>query len=78
MAKSKNTKNKNLITEKTTLADILALAGAEVILSKYKVPCLTCPMAQYEMQSLTLGDICKMYGIDLKKLLADLNKKIPE
>ena len=30
-------------------------------------------MAKYEMESLTLGQICEAYGIDLKKILADLN-----
>jgi len=60
---------------KTTLAEILEIPRAEEILAKYKVPCLTCPMAQYEMKELTIGDVCKMYGIDDKKLLAELNKK---
>ncbi|MDD5750815.1 MAG: hypothetical protein PHU56_04230 [Candidatus Pacebacteria bacterium] len=62
------------INSKTSLSEIFDLAGAEEILARYKVPCLTCPMAQYEMKSLTLGDICKMYGIDQKGLIADLNK----
>jgi len=63
------------ITSRKTLAEVLELAGAEEILAKYKVPCLACPMAQYEMKELTIGDVCKMYGIDDKKLLAELNKK---
>ncbi|OIO49975.1 hypothetical protein COX74_01520 [bacterium (Candidatus Gribaldobacteria) CG_4_10_14_0_2_um_filter_41_16] len=67
---------KQKINSKTLLSDILNLTGAEVILSKYKVPCLTCPMAQYEMQSLTIGDVCKMYGLDLPKLLVELNKLV--
>ena len=60
---------------KTTLAEILEIPRAEEILAKYKVPCLTCPMAQYEVKLLTIGDICQMYGIDEKALLTDLNKK---
>lgn len=71
-------KLKKDINNKTLLSDILNLPGGEEILAKYNVPCLTCPMAQYEMKELTIGDICKMYGIDLKKLLADLNKRTPE
>ncbi|MCX6789790.1 MAG: hypothetical protein NTZ42_04255 [Candidatus Gribaldobacteria bacterium] len=62
------------ITKDTTLENILELAGADAVLAKYKVPCLTCPMAQYEMQSLTIGDVCKMYGLELAKLLVELNK----
>lgn len=62
------------ITKDTTLEKILELTGADAVLAKYKVPCLTCPMAQYEMQSLTIGDVCKMYGLDLPKLLVELNK----
>ncbi len=61
------------LTDKTTLGDALATPGAEKIMAKYKVPCLTCPMAKFEMQELTLGDICQTYGIDCPKLLEDLN-----
>ena len=62
------------ITNKITLAEILEIKGAKEILAKHKVPCLTCPMAQYEMKELTAGTICQMYGLDENKLLADLNK----
>lgn len=48
---------------------------AQEILLKYNVPCLGCSFAQYEMKELKLGDICKMYSIDIKGLLKDLNKK---
>ncbi|MDD4989865.1 MAG: DUF1858 domain-containing protein [Candidatus Pacebacteria bacterium] len=64
----------NKITKDTNVLYILEMPGAKEILAKYKVPCLTCPMAQFEVQDLKIGDVCKMYGIDLKKLLADLNK----
>ena len=63
----------NKITKDTMLDEIMAQESAKAILAKHKVPCLTCPMAQFEMQDLTIGNVCKMYGIDLKKLLADLN-----
>jgi len=64
------------ITEDTTLAEILELAEAEKILAKYNLPCLGCPMAKFEMENLKIGKICKMYGINLKDLLSELNKKI--
>lgn len=63
----------NKITQKTTLDKILKIKNAEKILAKYKVPCLSCPMAKFEMENLTLGQICKMYGINLKSLLKELN-----
>lgn len=62
------------ITEKTVLVDVMALKNAEKILTKHNVPCVTCPFAKMEMDKLKIGQICEMYGIDLKKLLSDLNK----
>ncbi len=62
------------ITKTTTLEKVLEIPNVEQILSKYKVPCLTCPMAKFEMASLRIGDICKMYGIDEKEFLLELNK----
>ncbi|MDP2951601.1 MAG: hypothetical protein Q8N55_04430 [bacterium] len=61
------------ITKTTTLENILEIPNVEQILSKHKVPCLTCPMAKFEMATLRIGDICKMYGIDEKELLKELN-----
>lgn len=59
--------------EETTLKEVLEFSGGEEALLKYKVPCLGCPMAQMEMEELTLKDICAAYRIDLKNLLIDLN-----
>ena len=70
-------KAKNKITKETSLAEIMAKKSANGILAKHKVPCLTCPMAQFEIQDLKIGDVCKMYGLDLKKLLEDLNENNP-
>ena len=66
---------KNKITKDTTLAEILELAGAEKVLAKYNVPCLSCPFAKIEMDKLKLGQICKIYGIDIDKLIKELNEK---
>jgi len=63
------------ITKETTLAEVLKKKGAEKILAEYGLPCLTCPFAKMEMEQLKLGYICEQYGIDLEKLLKDLNKK---
>ena len=62
------------IIENTTLSEVLKISGAEKVLAKYDVPCLTCPFAKMEMERLRMGDICKMYGIDSDKLFEDLNK----
>jgi len=62
-----------MITKDTTLADILKKKGAEKVLAKYNLPCLTCPMAKFELENLKLGQVCKMYGIDADELLKELN-----
>ena len=61
------------ITENTTLAEILKNPEVEKILAKYNLPCLGCPFAKLEMENLKIGEICKMYGIDIEKLLKELN-----
>ena len=64
-----------MITKNTILSEVLNKKGAEKILAKYNLPCLTCPMARFEIESLKLGQVCKTYEIDIEKLLAELNKK---
>lgn len=63
------------ITKDTNLADIMKLPGAEKIMAKYKVPCLTCPMAKFEIGFLKIGQICQTYKIDVNDLLKELNEK---
>ena len=62
------------ITKDTTLAKVLEINGAEKILSEFQMPCLGCAMAQMEMDTLRLGDICNMYGLNIEKILEELNK----
>jgi len=62
------------ITQKTTLKKILEKKGASKILMKYEVPCLSCPMASFELDKLEIGKVCKMYGLATKKIIEDLNK----
>lgn len=62
------------VSEYTSLAEILKIPQADKILAKYNLPCLTCPFAKLEMEKLKIGDICKMYKINLKNLLKELNK----
>ena len=66
---------KNKITKNVKIEKILQKDGAEEILAKYNLPCLSCPMAIFEIEKLKIGDVCKMYGIDANGLLKELNKK---
>jgi len=70
----KKIKNKeSIITKDTTLKKVLEIKGAEEILLKHNLPCMRCPMASMEMEFLKVGDIAVHYGLDLKKLLKELN-----
>jgi hypothetical protein len=62
------------IISKTTLREILKIKGAVEILAKHKVPCLSCPMALLEIDKLKIGEVCKAYGLNLEKILKELNK----
>lgn len=61
------------ITDKTTLEKIMEKNGAEEILVKHGVPCVSCPMAKFEIEKLKIGEVCRMYGLNLKKILKELN-----
>ncbi|MFA6190239.1 MAG: hypothetical protein WC711_01850 [Candidatus Staskawiczbacteria bacterium] len=61
------------ITSKTTLAKIMNQKGADKILAKNGVPCLSCPMAQFEVDDLQIGEVCETYGLKLSKILKELN-----
>jgi len=62
------------VTSKTTLEKILDKKGGGKILAKHGVPCISCPMAQFEIDKLKIGDVCEMYGLNLPKILKELNK----
>jgi hypothetical protein len=62
------------VTKNTTLENILKTKGADEILAKHRVPCLSCPMAATEISELKLGEVCEAYSLDLEKILKDLNK----
>ena len=64
------------ITKDSALVEILKYPEAEKILAKYNLPCLACPFAKLEMKNLKIGQISRVYGIDLKNLLKELNKLI--
>ena len=64
-------------TKNSSLAEILKNPKGEKILAKYNLPCLTCPMARFEVENLKLGEVCKMYKIDIENLIKELNKNLP-
>jgi len=61
------------VSKDTTLARILENPEAEKVLVKYNLPCLSCPFAKMEIENLKIGDVCRLYNIDIEKLLKDLN-----
>jgi hypothetical protein len=63
------------INARTTLKKIIGKKGGAKILMENSVPCLSCPMAKFEIDKLKIGDVCKMYGLNLNKILKELNKK---
>ncbi|MEI8364311.1 MAG: hypothetical protein WCF78_02550 [archaeon] len=65
-----------MITKKSKYGEVLKISGSEKVLSKYNVPCVTCPMAKMEMNTLTLEQIGGWYGIDVDSIINELNKPI--
>ncbi len=61
------------ITEKSTLKKIMKLEGGIEVLVKNNVPCISCPMAQFEINKLQIGKVCEMYSLNLEKILKELN-----
>ena len=64
------------ITEDTPLEELLKKWEAVMVLLKYGLPCLTCPMARFEMGRLKIGEVARAYNIDVKALLEELNKAV--
>jgi len=62
------------ITKSTTLEKIIEKKGAGEILAENGVPCMSCPMAEFEIDKLKIGEVCKMYDLNLEKILKELNK----
>ncbi|MFH1582476.1 MAG: hypothetical protein ABIA08_01820 [bacterium] len=62
------------IKKDTILSEIIKNTKAQEILVKYKLPCLGCAFAHMEMDKLKIGEVCEMYGLDIKGLLKELNK----
>ncbi len=63
-----------MITKETKLEEIVKIKGANEVLARLGVPCVSCPMAKMEMDILEIGKIAEIYNLDLEKILAELNK----
>jgi hybrid cluster-associated redox disulfide protein len=63
------------VSSETNLAEIIKNPEMVKILEKYNLPCLSCPFAKMEIENLKIKDVCKMYNIDEKRLIEELNKK---
>ena len=73
VAKPVKKNNSDKISGETTLRKILDKKGGEKVLHKNGVPCMSCPMASFEIDKLKIGEVCKSYGLNLKKILQELN-----
>lgn len=63
------------IKKEDLLIDIIQDPQLRKILEeRYSLPCLGCPFFALEANYLTIEDVAESYGIDLEKLLFDLNK----
>ncbi|MCT4564712.1 MAG: DUF1858 domain-containing protein [Maledivibacter sp.] len=59
------------VTKDTLISEILKInPNSAQILMRYGMGCLGCPSAQME----SLGEAAMVHGIDLEKLLEELNK----
>lgn len=56
-----------------TIGQILRHSEGKRILAKYHLPCLHYPMAAHEMRRLKIGEVAKVYGINIENLLVELN-----
>ena len=64
------------VDEHTKLGKIIKIRGMDKILKKYSVPCVSCPLAKMEIDSLEIGYVCDIYGLKTKELLLEINKTL--
>ncbi len=73
MEKNNNKNNKNKITKDMTFTKVIKkYPETEKIFLEYGMHCIGCPLAIQE----TIEQGANAHGIDIKKLLKELNKKI--
>jgi hypothetical protein len=67
---------KEIITEKSTLKEVLDHEGLEEVLMESGFPCVSCPMMKMEMDQLEIGFVCDKYEIDKVQLIKKLNESL--
>jgi len=72
--RNKMKKTKEKFSENTTIEEIMKSKNGIRVLMKYNFPCMGCPLASFEMSKLRIGEVAKMYGLDIKSILKELNK----
>ncbi len=70
---AKQAKEKKEFTAKTKIKEVLKDEKFKTILTQNNFPCMTCPFAEAEMNSMDLQTVARTYNLDLAKLLAELN-----
>lgn len=63
------------ITKDSTIEEILCHPRGSKVLSKYKVPCLSCPMAAGELSYLKIDEVARIYDLDLAAILKEINNE---
>ena len=82
--KAKNEKMENKesklekVTEQTLLGEVINDERIIPILKKYNFPCVSCPLAQYELEKLKVIDIAKFYGINAEEVIKEINAYLGE
>jgi hypothetical protein len=66
------------VTEETRLGELLENPRALSILAKHGLPCLSCPAISFETGFLRLGQVAKLYGLDVKAIIKELNEALQE
>jgi hypothetical protein len=66
------------VNEETPLQELLGNPKAVGILAKHGLPCLFCPAVSFEIGFLRLGQVAKIYGLDVKALIKELNEALRE
>jgi len=69
---------KQKIDEETPLAEVLRIPGAAEVLLKNNFPCMACPLAFFEIGTMKIGDVIRIYNLDAKKIMAELNELLEQ
>ena len=66
------------ITKDTTILELFKMPNMYKKLMELGVPCVVCPIVGYEQAFLTLEMVARAYGLDLDRILDELNKALDE